>query len=324
MQESKESINLMLLNCERINLLNSETYQLGVSKSSFKRYKEILISRYKKLGLKGFFNFLHMLIQYKVGNLTLYDSHYFIPFKNRVVEDFMVENYKYVGKGVVYTAIYGKYDTLKEPLFINDNLDYYAFTDQNIPKGSVWKKFDLSFFPELENFDAYHLSKYIKLFPYKFFSKYDFSIWVDGNVQLIADTYPLAIMAEGSAMATYENPFHDCIFTERNHVLYFNRVPKTELDRQIDDYAKAGFPKHFGMREFSIIYRNLQNDECKEIMEEWWKHINIYTMRDQFSLPFILWSKGKNIDYIKSLGENWRKNPRFMCYEHNYLQTYKK
>lgn len=324
MQESKESINLMRLNCERIKLLNSKIYKDGKSKISFKRCGGFLRSRYNKLGVKGLFRSLYMFVKCKFGIMPIHDSHCFVPLENVIVEDFMVENYRYVGRGVVYTAIYGKYDTLKEPLFINDNLDYYVFTDQNVPKESVWKKFDISCFSELKNLNSYHLSKYIKLFPYKFFSKYDFSIWVDGNIQLIADTYPLAIMAEGSAMATYEHPSRNCIFTERNFILYYNRAPKSKLDRQIDDYVKSGFPKHFGIREFSIIYRNHQNDECKEIMEEWWRHINAYTMRDQLSLPFVLWSRGKNIDYVKSLGGNWRNNPRFMCYEHSRFEIYKK
>ena len=106
-------------------------------------------------------------------------------------------------------------------------------------------------------------------------------------------------------------------------MVFYNRVSKVEIEKQIGDYHKEGFPEHFGMREFSIIYRNLHNEECYQMMKEWWNHCNTYTMRDQISFPYILWRHGKSIDYIKSLGENWRWNPRFIFKQHDSLITYK-
>ncbi|MDE5759174.1 MAG: DUF616 domain-containing protein [Allobaculum sp.] len=208
-------------------------------------------------------------------------------------------------------------------MFVNPNLDYYAFTDADLPEDSVWKKFDLSKFPHLKDLDSYHLAKYIKMFPYEFFPDYAFSIWIDGNVTLIADTYPIAIMGKGSAMATFANPIHNCIYTEGRYMVFQGRVPKDQVNNQLDIYRNAGYPDHFGMREFSIIYRDHSCKECYEMMKEWWDHVNKYTMRDQLSLPYILWKNGKSIDYIRCLGENWRWNPRFKQKEHHYQIKYR-
>jgi len=47
----------------------------------------------------------------------------------------------YTGKRIaVYTAIYGNYDTIPEPLYADPMCDYYIFTDKDIPEGSIWKK----------------------------------------------------------------------------------------------------------------------------------------------------------------------------------------
>ena len=34
----------------------------------------------------------------------------------------------------VYTVSTGKYDEVKEPIYIDDRIDYYVFTDQDIPE----------------------------------------------------------------------------------------------------------------------------------------------------------------------------------------------
>lgn len=323
MQESLESINLMQLNCELINIQHSAIYLKGLNAShkTLSHIKERIHEFYRKAGFWGAVKRVLLYVVHRNDDSSIIDFH--LSFKDRRVDDFVINDYHDVGKGVVYTAIYGKYDKLTEPLYVNPNMDYYAFTDQEIPEGSVWKKMELSSFPQLEKLDDYHRAKYFKLFPYEFFPEYDFSIWVDGNVKLVADIYPLAIMASNSAMATFENPHHDCIYTEGKYMVYYNRVNKKAIEKQVGDYCKDGFPAHYGMREFSIIYRNLHDEECYEMMKEWWHHCNIYTMRDQISLPYILWKHGKNIDYIKSLGENWRWNPRFIFKEHNSLVTYR-
>lgn len=313
----------MRINCELINLKHSVVYQKGVSSShkTFKHLKERIGDIYRKAGLRGTFRRVVQDIVHRNDDSSIIDYH--LKFRERKVEDFIIDNYHKVGKGVVYTAIYGKYDKLTEPLFVNPELDYFAFTDQEIPENSVWKKMDLSSFPQLNGLDDYHRAKYFKLFPYEFFPDYDFSIWVDGNVKIVADIYPLAIMAGDFSMATYENPHHDCIYTEKRYVVFYNRVNEAAIEKQIRDYRNDGFPEHFGMREFSIIYRNHHDKDCYGMMKEWWQHCNKYTMRDQISFPFILWKHGKSIDYIRSLGENWRWNPRFMFKQHDSLVTFK-
>ena len=54
------------------------------------------------------------------------------------------------------------------------------------------------------------------------------------------------------------------------------------------------------------------------------EQVSKYTMRDQISFPYVLWKNGHSIDYIKSLGLNWRWNPRFILYPHNWHITFDK
>jgi len=52
--------------------------------------------------------------------------------------------------------------------------------------------------------------------------------------------------------------------------------------------------------------------------------MNLFTMRDQISLPYVLWRAGLPIDYIKSLGITWRWNPRFLGTTHNWEHRFDK
>ena len=323
MRESTESINLMRLNCELINLKNSNIYSKGISSDhhSLHYLKYRITELYKTAGFRGSLKRICQDVFFRFNNKRIID--YIEPFKERQADDYVIDDFHYVGRGVVYTAIYGGYDKLQEPLFVSDNLDYFAFTDQEIPQGSVWRKIDISVFKQLEGLDDYHKAKYFKMFPYEFFPNYDFSIWVDGNVKMVADIYPLAIMSADAPIAAFENPHHVCIFTEKNYMVFNNRVSVSSINKQVNDYKIDGFPHHFGMRELSIIYRNHSDRWCYELMKEWWEQVNKYTMRDQISLPYLLWKHGKDINYIKSLGGNWRLNPRFICLDHRELITYK-
>lgn len=232
-------------------------------------------------------------------------------------------NYKSIGKSpnskiAVYTSIFGNSDVLHEPLFRSEKCDYFAITDQEIPQNSTWKELDCSHILGFNKYDNYHKAKFCKLFPHVLFPDYDYSIWVDGNAQIVADLYPLIDkLDDNHVMGSFENPLHDCIYTEKNYIIYIDAADTNTIENQIKTYKKAGFPKNFGMREFSILMRKHSDKKLQNLMTQWWEHCNKYTMRDQISFPFILWKNGLDIDYIQKYPGNWRKNPRFLFIPHN-------
>lgn len=63
-------------------------------------------------------------------------------------------------------------------------------------------------------------------------------------------------------MATFENPRHNCIYTEARYNICQNNARVGELENQIQIYKQDGFPVQFGMREFSIIARKTRMLRC--------------------------------------------------------------
>ncbi len=312
--EAKESVSLMRLNkmCKdeyfrRFNKYEIFTVFVGNFLSFIRCFSNIFKNGIKITILKLFWTlFPKRIINHKL-KYDFEDKNEFLP---------IVNPYETMPKIVVYTSVFGNYDKIQEPLFKNDNVKYIAITDQELSPDSAWEKFDTSLLEKFEMMDAYHKSKFCKLNPHILFPSFDFSVWVDGNVQIVADIFPITLRLNDHFMGTYKNPLHNDIYTEGRYCIYYDAVKMEAVNNQLSLYKKEGFPEHFGMREFSIIVRKHNDEKCVDLMEQWWKEVNTYTMRDQLSFPYLLWRNNMSIDAIQLLGENWRYNPRFIANAH--------
>ena len=317
-KESQVSINNMILNKKRIDYEYSHPDVYSKSELIKKVFAEVL-STLKKSGVKRtIFRIkcqLHKEIifdkEIKYDSSDLSEIHY--AYKTEPGNK----------KVAVYTAIFGGYDELKEPEYLSPVCDYYIFTDREIPKDSAWKKIDISSCKELYGMDAYHKAKYVKIFPNRFFETYDYSIWVDGTTTIVADLYSFIDRLEEKAIGMFDNPVHDCIYTEANFLIYYGRVQEDMIRKQISFYMNEGYPRHNGMFECTVIARKHCDKECIFLMEEWWKQITAFTMRDQISFPFVLW-KNNARDNVIVIGENRNFNPRLRFDKHTKTQVYKR
>lgn len=319
-KESDQSRNLMILNAYYKDCQNSIgsfekkkhvlKEKLGLLKRLLKDIINIRKVGAKKVGLK-----IHAFFNPKL--IKDYELEYSYDHSSEI--NYVSYNEKPCGRIAVYTSIFGGYDSVLEPLYVSDLCDYYIITDQEVPENSVWKKISLDYIAGFNEMDNYHKAKYCKLMPHVLFKEYEQSIWVDGNVQIVADVVPLVDrLREDHMMGTFQNPVHNCIYTEAKFLIYLDAVDYNQITNQLEVYRDEGFPKNFGMREFSIIVRKHMHDDCIILMEQWWRQVNTHTMRDQISFPYVLWKSGKSIDYIQLLGANWRHNPRFNYFTHNW------
>lgn len=315
-KEPLDSYNLILLNSfykDKIEHIKRKLFLLIFVKNFFVRcvffVKELIRGNIRKNNfiLKFIVIFYPKFIYDK---FLKYNFDHSSDFKYHQCFDCSVK-----GRIAVYTSIFGNYDNLKEPLYKSDICDYYVITDMDVPPTSIWKKIsiDTEYFSTLDN---YHKSKYCKMKPHELFKEYEYSLWVDGNVQIVADVIPLFLQLNDKTMGCYENPAHDCIYTEAKYILYHNAANYYLLKKQINSYRLESFPSNFGMKEFSIIARKHSDKKLQDLMDKWWLEVNHFTMRDQISFPYILWKNGESIDFIQSLGDHWRDSPRFNYISH--------
>ena len=216
----------------------------------------------------------------------------------------------------VYTCIYGPYDMICEPIIKGKYCDYYIITDQQVKKSSVWKKIEPQLPKDFNNWNDSVKNRYFKMHPEVIFPEYDYSLYIDGNIILLTDVYPLLKNLESKFIGIFKHPLTDCFYQSAESLKQICLVNPEESDRQVKYYSKCGFPEHYGYFECSLLLRQHNNPQCKKLMDTWWDQYLTYVKRDQQSIMFSLWINGFNKEDVACLGPNIRRHPRFYFKEH--------
>lgn len=290
--ESQLSKNLMYLNQEYINLKYSSIYQRALN------FHKILYNL-KKGGLSYIYHFFKWRVKKTNVNFDIKET----------IEPSVGTNLN--AKIVVYTCITGNYDSIKEPLYVNNNIDYYVITDMEVPDNSSWKKIDINKYDELKNLSLPDKNRYIKFFPHKLFPNYDFSIYVDGVIQIVADLQPLVENMGSCVLGLHRHNARNCLYDEAKAIIYANKAPKELVLNQINKYKKEQFPVQNGLYENTILIRKNNDENCIRLMESWWVEYMNSCKRDQLSLPYVIWKEKFNQKSIYIIGNDLDRNPRF-------------
>lgn len=225
-------------------------------------------------------------------------------------------NYFSDKKIAVYTAIFGHYDVLCEPLITPNNIDYFAFTDFEIPASSKWTRLDPYNFLPNENLSNVEKNRFFKMLPHKIFDQYDCSIYVDGNVIIVSDVTALTHALEQFPIAMFTHKNRTCVYKEAEACIYKHKDKKESLERHIS-YLKANrVPQEWGLLEATVIIRNHHDQRCINLMEMWWSEFKEYSKRDQLSLIDSLWRSKIEISSVGILGNNLLKCNKFIVKRH--------
>lgn len=216
---------------------------------------------------------------------------------------------------VVYTVVIGGYDNLTVPRYINESFDYYVVSDQYI-NDKFWKYKEIPH--EILTYSAVEQARFIKLHPHMLFPEYDYSVFIDGNVSIIKDIKPAIDMMidECKVLGVHQHQSRDCIYDEAKVVYAQGRAPFFQIIKQMFEYKKRGFPKHYGLFETNVLIRKHNDDLCRKIMTDWWDEIYHHTNRDQLSFTYVLWKNRLESSFVFSLGTNSRNSKYFYVVKH--------
>lgn len=235
---------------------------------------------------------------------------------NKIVSLDNNSNYFSEDKIAIYTGVFGGYDSVPEPYSIPDNCDFYIFTDQLLdnPK-SVWKKKDEPTY--LSNLSNIEKNRYLKMHPHDIFPDYKYSIYIDGNVQIITDLTEYINILNHVGIAIHMHDTRNCVFDELKAIEKTKRETIKNITAHREYLISTGMPRNYGLLQCNIIVREHNNSLCQQIMEAWWEEFQSYTKRDQISLPHVLFRQNISISEIGILGSSAYKNPSFRIYNHN-------
>jgi hypothetical protein len=191
--------------------------------------------------------------------------------------------------GVIYTAVAGGFDNFVAPKSKIPGIDYVCFSDDIKQESTGWeiRPFDWS------NIDPNRVAKRVKILPHRYLNEYDWSLWVDGNVNITGDLAPFIELhlARGPLQA-FRHPRRSCIYAESIHCKDRKKDCPELIIQQMERYRNAGMPRNFGLSENNVIFRYHREPRTRGMMELWWEEIASGSRRDQLSLSFVLWKEG--------------------------------
>lgn len=206
----------------------------------------------------------------------------------------------------VYTAICGGYDDLKPQPPQTIPCDFICFTDGSVDTPvTPWRIAHLE--QDSTKTSSRFQAKFPKILPHKVFEgldkerglgrsePYDITVWIDASVQILRPNCVEQLIDHlgESGMAAIVHPERDCIFDESKAALKRATVQKhvgMPVREQVEYYRSQGYPEHHGLLAGNVIVRDMHNERVRQINEAWWTEILRWSVRDQLSLPYVLWS----------------------------------
>jgi hypothetical protein len=211
----------------------------------------------------------------------------------------------------VYTAIFGNYDNLKEPLHpqVNEEADFYCFTNNPDLQSKIYHIIRQE--PKFTN--PRKSARYFKIKGDPLLQKYKYVIWCDGAIQIIAKSLYeiLAVLGEHD-FGVFKHPDRICAYEEGKVCMERNLDDVSTIFRQLSGYYKEGFPKNYGLIESSAYIKRV-NADTTNFTSMWWHEVNTQSIRDQLSFDYLRWKLKPNISYFSG---TFKSSPYFRSKGH--------
>lgn len=198
---------------------------------------------------------------------------------------------------LIYTAIFGPYEELKEPTIITPGWKYVCVTDQPL-KSDVWKILKV---PTWQNrilqarASKLLLEELVLIYGLKTYSP---TIWIDGSFTINCNLDEWWDKHFKGEMTCIKHPIRDCIYEEGEVCVRYGK-DNGLIEEQLWKYQESDpkVPKRNGLIQSGILMRT-PTVRVKKLCKNWFEEITLYSLRDQISFGRV--SIGKSfIHYIK-------------------------
>lgn len=182
---------------------------------------------------------------------------------------------------IAYTAIFGEYDTVKEPTRKTPGWRYVLFTDQPF-KSKVWEVIQAG---DNASANPQASARYLKLNPHIVLGEHTKSLWVDGSFQINCNLNHWFADHCKEPMTCILHPIRNCVYEEARTVVRNKRKGTEGLAEQIKRYETEGLPQYNGLIQSGILMR-WNTPEVIEFNKMWWEETMNNSMRDQISFAY--------------------------------------
>lgn len=248
---------------------------------------------------------------YGVENIRQFEKKSFMCLKEKKSSN---KYFKKKDRIAVYTCIINGYDELKEPLIIEENCDYFLISDKEPSESKVFQWMDYKTVVPEEYKNPAVINRYCKMYAYKIFPDYRYSIYMDGKVQIIKKISHY-IYNVGKIGIGLHKHILDCIYVEGIRMVGVGTSNEYDVIQQMKEYLLEGMPRNFGSFECRVVVRDHNSIIGNQLMKQWFDEYCHKEKRDQFSLSYILWKNGLTCNDVGLInnGLPWAENSDIEC-----------
>ena len=228
-----------------------------------------------------------------------------------------------MNKTIIYTVITGNYDSSKQPLVLEEGIEYILFTNNpEIMDAGAWKVQQISseqWQGRTERENNILLSRKVKMLPHKYLPKEcEQSIYVDADMLIQGPlTRLLKDLREDTLFAACRHSYCKSVQEEIADLLVKNMVRQEQVQLQWNKYKEWGFRDDLGISENGLLIRRHNDRRVQKLMELWWNEYQQGCLRDQVSLMPCMY-KANFVPYFQFIEKNIRANEYLDVLKHNY------
>ena len=138
-----------------------------------------------------------------------------------------------MNKGVVYTCLFGSKEPVQFKRHQDSTVDHVIFSDQKIEIPSDCRLVLI----DTSDIGPERLSRKPKLLPHRFLSNYEWSLYIDNNIELKAPPEKIAeqyLSATDVSFVSFRHPSRTCLYTEAEVVISWAYDKESVVREQID------------------------------------------------------------------------------------------
>lgn len=216
------------------------------------------------------------------------------------------------GKGAVYTCLLGGNEELYQPEYTNVFWDYICFTDKEEKWGTKQGVWEFRRLDNPEKLNQSLLFHQCKIKPYEILPEYDYSIWIDPQMQIIGELQKFyKYYGKKASFLAFSSYVSDSIY-DAVHTSLTEDDANIAYRQKMLQYQTEGFPDHYGLISTSLIIRYHQDEELKAVMEAWWEETLECKSIREFAFNYVAWKRNylfaisdlfvENNPYIRNMG----------------------
>jgi len=195
---------------------------------------------------------------------------------------------------VVYSVLFEEHD--RPPILPPvEGIDCFLFTDRPNIAPACWQ----AIFIDPETFGAQRTGRYFKCLGHRLFPEVSQSVYFDASFRLLRPINRLLSDHKDARFALFRHAQRDDIEAEAEACRLMRKGDHSIMNAQIQRYREQGLPSPSLCYATGVLIRKLDDPTVKAVNEAWCAEILAGSVRDQISLPYVLWRADFQPDIIE-------------------------